>query len=93
MKRVADFFFLGRRSRFRDRPVMNDRYLLLNLLGKGGFSEVWLAFDLDAAKRVALKFPQLDHAWSDEKKRSSTRDAIVFDVTSTCLGYDRPPGS
>lgn len=27
-------------SRFKDNPILNDRYLLLNLLGKGGFSEV-----------------------------------------------------
>ena len=31
---------------------MNDRYLLLSLLGKGGFSEVWLAYDLAEARRV-----------------------------------------
>lgn len=27
-------------SRFKDHPLLNERYLLLNLLGKGGFSEV-----------------------------------------------------
>lgn len=26
--------------RFKDHPILNERYLLLNLLGKGGFSEV-----------------------------------------------------
>lgn len=26
--------------RFKDHPTLNDRYLLLCLLGKGGFSEV-----------------------------------------------------
>ncbi len=28
-------------SRFNSHPVLNGRYLLLNLLGKGGFSEVY----------------------------------------------------
>ena len=28
-------------SRFRDNPVLNGRYLLLRMLGKGGFSEVF----------------------------------------------------
>jgi tousled-like kinase len=27
-------------SRFKDHPILNERYLLLCLLGKGGFSEV-----------------------------------------------------
>lgn len=32
------FFFV---SRFKDHPTLNDRYLLLHLLGRGGFSEVY----------------------------------------------------
>ena len=28
-------------SRYNTHPMLNDRYLLLMLLGKGGFSEVW----------------------------------------------------
>ena len=62
-------------SRFAPRPTMNDRYLLLSLLGKGGFSEVWLAYDLNEARRVAIKFHQLDHGWSDEKKSAYVRHA------------------
>ena len=33
-----EMFFLF--FRFQDHPVLNDRYLLLSLIGKGGFSEV-----------------------------------------------------
>ncbi|KAJ8601266.1 hypothetical protein CTAYLR_003288 [Chrysophaeum taylorii] len=62
-------------SRFRVRPLMNDRYVLLSLLGKGGFSEVWLAYDLDETRKVAVKMHQLDRSWSDDKKRAYVRHA------------------
>ena len=31
----------GLPSRFKDHPTLNERYLLLHLLGRGGFSEVY----------------------------------------------------
>jgi hypothetical protein len=37
MKRMKD----EEASRFSSFPVLNNRYLLLNLLGRGGFSEVF----------------------------------------------------
>lgn len=45
------------RSRFfRDaHPCLNERYLLISLLGRGGFSEVWKALDLVQLKDVAIK--------------------------------------
>mmetsp|Transcript_28737 Transcript_28737/g.93413 ORF Transcript_28737/g.93413 Transcript_28737/m.93413 type:complete len:416 (-) Transcript_28737:118-1365(-) len=63
------------RSRFSGRPVLSNRYLLLDLLGKGGFSEVWRAFDLVEFREVACKVHQLNSVWSDEKKANYTRHA------------------
>jgi len=61
-------------SRFRHRPVLHKRYLLLSLLGKGGFSEVWLALDLENPKEhVAIKLHELDPTWTDDKKRAYVR--------------------
>jgi len=60
-------------SRFKSRPKMNDRYVLLYLLGKGGFSEVWRAYDLKAFREVAVKIHQLDPRWSEAKIENYTK--------------------
>lgn len=50
--------------------VLNNRYMLHNLLGKGGFSEVWKAFDLDNMEWVACKVHTLSESWSDARRQS-----------------------
>jgi tousled-like kinase len=52
---------------------LHDRYVLLLLLGRGGFSEVWKAYDLAELREVAVKIHQLDPRWSDAKKESFTK--------------------
>ena len=42
----------------------------MNLLGKGGFSEVWRAQDMHT---VAVKIHQLESSWSDAKKDNYTK--------------------
>ena len=59
------------RSRFtRDLPCLHGRYVLTSLLGRGGFSEVWKAFDLNELRDVAVKVHQLNNAWNDDRKQS-----------------------
>jgi tousled-like kinase len=58
-------FFL---NRFQDHPILNERYLLLSLIGKGGFSEVHKAFCLKEQRYVAVKVHQLNKEWKEEKK-------------------------
>lgn len=48
--------------------MLNKRYLLLSLLGKGGFSEVHKCFDLQEQRYVACKVHQLNKDWKDDKK-------------------------
>lgn len=53
------FFF-----RFKDHPTLNDRYLLLHLLGRGGFSEVfkvnkWVMILLSCVDSIYLSFGTL----------------------------------
>lgn len=52
---------------------LHDRYVPLNILGKGGFSEVWQAYDLQELRRVAVKIHQLEPSWSDAKKENYTK--------------------
>ena len=52
---------------------LDDRYVLMNLLGKGGFSEVWRAYDLIEMQHVAVKIHQLESSWSDAKKENYTK--------------------
>uniref|UniRef100_UPI00358E6043 serine/threonine-protein kinase tousled-like 2 isoform X4 n=1 Tax=Myxine glutinosa TaxID=7769 RepID=UPI00358E6043 len=62
-------------SQFKDHPTLNDRYLLLHLLGRGGFSEVYKAFDLQEQRYVAVKIHQLNKNWRDEKKENYHKHA------------------
>jgi hypothetical protein len=63
-------------SRFNNHEVLNDRYLLLTLLGKGGFSEVHKAFDLKEQRYVACKIHQLNKDWKDDKKANYIKHAL-----------------
>lgn len=63
-------------SRFKDHPILNERYLLLNLIGKGGFSEVHKGFDLKEQKYVACKIHQLNREWKDDKKANYIKHAL-----------------
>ena len=72
LKRLRD----EEESRFGDNPVMNKRYLLLELLGKGGFSEVFKALDLTTFTHVAVKIHQLSSQWSESKKASYVKHSV-----------------
>eukprot|EP00300_Choanocystis_sp_HF-7_P026089 c2867_g1_i2.p1 GENE.c2867_g1_i2~~c2867_g1_i2.p1 ORF type:complete len:344 (+),score=78.12 c2867_g1_i2:850-1881(+) len=62
-------------SAFNDFPLLSDRYLLLHLLGKGGFSEVFKAYDLVELRYVACKIHQLNSQWTEQKKENYLRHA------------------
>lgn len=60
-------------SSFRNQRYLKDRYLLMKLIGKGGFGEVWRAVDLREARVVAVKIHQIVERWTDERKDSYVR--------------------
>ncbi|KAM7275055.1 hypothetical protein ACFE04_016921 [Oxalis oulophora] len=72
MKRIRD----EDGSRFNNFQILNHRFALLNLLGKGGFSEVYKAYDLVEHRYVACKLHGLNVHWSEEKKQSYIRHAL-----------------
>jgi tousled-like kinase len=50
--------------------------LLLELLGKGGFSEVYKAFDLKEMRYAACKIHSLSEQWTEERKKSYIKHSI-----------------
>lgn len=62
-------------SSFNDFRILKNRYILLQLLGKGGFSEVYRAYDLKNLMQVACKIHQLNPHWPEKKKENYTRHA------------------
>lgn len=63
------------RSAWNDFPVIKSRYLLLHMVGRGGFSEVWKAFDLEKLSYVAVKIHEVQSEWSESRKTSFIRHA------------------
>lgn len=65
------------RSNFRNYPQMADgRYQLLNLIGRGGFSEVFRAYDLESNRYCAVKIHELGKEMSDQQRQSYIRRAM-----------------
>ncbi|KAM0030418.1 putative protein kinase TLK family [Helianthus debilis subsp. tardiflorus] len=85
MKRIRD----EDGSRFNNYQILNHRYALLNLLGKGGFSEVYKAFDLVEYRYVACKLHGLNANWSEDKKQSYIRHAIrEYNIHKTLIHHN-----
>lgn len=64
-------------SEFLAVPMIGeeDRYVLMHLLGKGGFSEVWKAFDLAEGRYVACKIHHVQREWSAQTRTHYLRHA------------------
>jgi tousled-like kinase len=49
----------------KEWPLLDNRYQLLSLLGKGGFSEVYKGFDLLELRMTACKIHHLNPHWTE----------------------------
>lgn len=57
-------------------PLLAGRYQITGLLGKGGYSEVYKAYDLENHNIVACKLHQLNPSWKEEIKDNYIKHTI-----------------
>ena len=67
IKRISDEK-LSKYTMGQDFLGDGDRYLLMALLGKGGFSEVFKAYDMNCVKDGTLHAPLTNHIYLVEKQ-------------------------
>ena len=57
-------------------PFLKERYQIIELIGKGGYSEVYKAYDTQNHKFVACKLIQLKDNWPEEIKQSYIKHTL-----------------
>ena len=57
-------------------PLLGGRYQIIGLLGKGGYSEVYKAYDLENHMYVACKLHQLNPNWKEEVKDNYIKHTV-----------------
>lgn len=70
-------------------PVLCGRYLLLSLLGKGGYSEVYKAHCLKDHVLLAIKFHQLNADWPEPVKTNYIKHALRENKIHRTLDHPR----
>ncbi|KRX00147.1 Protein kinase-like domain [Pseudocohnilembus persalinus] len=66
----------------------NGQYQILSLLGKGGFSEVYKAFDLENLREVAIKIHQIDPNWPKDNQEFYHSHACRESLVQKKLDHD-----
>lgn len=57
-------------------PIINGKYQVLSLLGKGGFSEVYKVYDLENHHYAACKFHMMNPKWDKTAKENYLKHVI-----------------
>ncbi|OHT04441.1 Serine/threonine-protein kinase TOUSLED [Tritrichomonas foetus] len=61
-------------SEFKVGQLLNNgKYALIEFIGRGGFSEVWRAFDIEDVRDVAIKIQHMNPQWSKQTKENFVR--------------------
>lgn len=69
--------------------ILNNQYLVLSLLGRGGYSEVYKAYDLENTKEVACKIHRFDDNWSRSMQANYIKHALRENQTHQKLNHPR----
>ena len=78
---VSHALMLEQESPFQDYPVLAQRYVLCQLLGRGGFCEVWKVYDVVRRVYVAAKFhTQSDAAYAEFRIQSPLRHPNIVGI-------------
>lgn len=91
MRRQSDELnskFCGRKA-MQKYPILNDQYIILSLLGKGGYSEVYKAYDLENCREVACKIHRFDDSWSEIMQANYIKHALRENQTHQSLNHPR----
>jgi tousled-like kinase len=70
-------------------PILNSKYMVLSLLGKGGYSEVYRAYDLENCREVACKIHRFDETWSRSMQANYIKHALRENETHQKLNHPR----
>lgn len=63
------------------------QYQLLGLLGKGGFSEVYKAYDVEELREVAVKMHELSPQWKEDVKQNYIKHAFREEAVHKMLNH------
>lgn len=64
------------RPQLREGEVLNNRFRLLEIIGRGGFAKVWLAMDLESRTFVAVKVLHVDLSEDHSRLERFRRGAV-----------------
>jgi tousled-like kinase len=67
--------YCGIHSKLKN-AILASKYLILCLLGKGGYSEVYKGYDLENCREVACKIHHFDDSWNETIKESYIKHAL-----------------
>ena len=66
------------RPNLREGEVLNHRFRLIDVIGRGGFAKVWLAMDFETKMLVAVKVLHVDQAEDNSRLTRFRRGALQF---------------